>query len=83
MKTESHTRNFPFLESQTNEKALARFTAHIDEARELLALVNEHLEDHLGADTESVHWGHVGDAERLKQTLQEIAETFQLTTNSV
>lgn len=78
MKNVKHTTNSPATKTPDRENALHCFIANIDEAKALLALISEHLEDHMGADPEKVHWGHVGDASRIKLALREIAETHQL-----
>ena len=50
------------------------FLARIFEARELLDQLGEHIDDHLGIDPESLHWGHVGDAGRVVELLRQAAE---------
>lgn len=61
-----------------NDNALNAFTARIDNAKAILEAISSHLEDHLGVTPEEVNWAHAGDAHRMEQKLQEIADTFQL-----
>ena len=55
------------------------FIARIAEARELVERISKHLEDHLGVDPESLHWGHAGDAGRVVELLRQTAELCGLT----
>lgn len=42
-------------------------------ALEALEKIKAHLEDHLGAHPDEVHWGHVGSAGKAAEDLQELA----------
>ena len=54
------------------------FTGNLAEARDLVAMIQAHLDDHMGVDPEAVHWGHVGDAGRTVMALKEIAVACNL-----
>ena len=45
-----------------NEKALGAFMAKIAEAQTLLAELQAHVDDHMGASPEEINYGHVGSA---------------------
>ena len=57
---------------------LRAFTGNLAEARDLVAMIARHLDDHMGVDPEAVHWGHVGDAGRTVMALREIAVACNL-----
>jgi len=46
------------------------FIQSLNESRDLLKQLETLVDEHLGADPECIHWGHVGDAEHLKTQLQ-------------
>lgn len=55
----------------TNDKALDAFVAKISEAAVLARKVVAALDNHLDLDPDDIHWGHVGDAERILEVLRE------------
>ena len=55
-------------------QASQRFMDHLGAARLRLAEIETALDNHLNAESEHVHWGHVGDAEYLVQQLTEITD---------
>ena len=63
--------------------ALDTFIVKIDEAKRLLAALSAHVGDHLGADSENINWGHVGDVTSLAVKLEELASGFNLAVNDV
>jgi len=56
-----------------NEKALDQFVSKTQEARELLAMISVELDEHMGAHPDNIHWGHVGDANYVLESLRDIA----------
>lgn len=56
-----------------NEKALTAFMKEIDRAEEYMAIVKARLNDHLDAEPDKVHWGHVGDAHHVAEVMRDIA----------
>lgn len=54
------------------------FIRNINEARDLVAMIQAHLDEHMGVDPDAVHWGHVGDAGRTVVSLKEIAVACNL-----
>lgn len=52
--------------------ALHAFVGHVGRATELLAALQEHLDDHMGVSPDGVHWGHVGSACKAVQDLEEL-----------
>lgn len=54
--------------------ATIEFAGHIEAARIELDAIKQQLEDHLGVDPDSVHWGHVGDANLLRSELTAIVD---------
>lgn len=62
--------------TKNQDKATAQFAAHIAEARELLAKLTDHADNHMGVNPENLHWGHVGDAARLVAGLRDTATTL-------
>lgn len=56
------------------QNATAEFAGHIEAARIELDAIKQQLEDHLGVDPDSVHWGHVGDANLLRAELTAIVD---------
>ena len=61
-----------------NKKALQAFCTNVADARELVTLIARHLDDHMGMGPDEVNWAHVGDAGRIRESLKEIASTFNL-----
>jgi len=61
-----------------NEKALQAFCINIADARELVTLIGRHLDEHMEVGPDEVNWAHVGDAGRIRESLKEIAATFNL-----
>lgn len=62
-----------------NEKALDQFMASVMESRELVDRISADLENHLGVDPDHVHYGHVGDANHVLQSLRDIAQFLNRT----
>ena len=60
-----------------NEKALARFVQIVGEIRTALEAIQQFADDHFHAVPEEVHWGHVGDAGRTLEGLNEILATLR------
>lgn len=56
--------------------AISVFVATMEQCSEMLAEIEQAIEDHLGAppDEEQLNWAHVGDAQRLAGNLREILE---------
>lgn len=54
------------------------FISNLNEARDLVAMIQAHLDEHMGVDPEAVHWGHVGDAAHTAQLLREVAVACNL-----
>jgi hypothetical protein len=46
------------------------FVQSLNESKELLDRLQALVDDHLGADPDHIHWGHVEDVEHLKVQLQ-------------
>lgn len=57
-----------------NEKALMAFMTKIAEAKTLLDELQNYVDDHMEVSPDDVHWGHVGDAERLLQNVTAITD---------
>ena len=74
------TRNKPIktAEESNQEKALQAFVYHVARARELVSVIESHLDEHMGVDSEEVNWANVGDANRTHEALKEIATTLNL-----
>lgn len=53
----------------TNEQAQTAFTHSIENCRQLLEQLQAHVGNHLDCNPETVHFGHVGDAQRLEGLL--------------
>lgn len=60
-----------------NDEALQAFMTRISTARSLLSALEAHLDDHMGISPEDVTWANAGDAGRLVEKLEDIAEAFQ------
>jgi len=57
-----------------NEKALSTFMAKIAEAQTLLAELQAHVDDHMGASPEEINYGHVGSAGYMVEKLTELTD---------
>jgi len=57
-----------------NEKALGAFMAKIAEAQSLLAELQAHVDDHMGASPEEINYGHVGSAGYMVEKLTELTD---------
>ena len=57
-----------------NEKALGAFMAKIAEAQTLLAELQAHVDDHMGASPEEINYGHVGSAGYMVEKLTELTD---------
>jgi hypothetical protein len=55
-----------------HDKALECFMEAIADSNKLMAEIQAHLDDHMGANPEAVNWGNVGLAEWLRYHLIEI-----------
>ncbi len=53
------------------------FAAAVEEIREVTGKILEAADDHLGVDPDNVHWGHVGDANRILAALRETLAIIQ------
>ena len=60
------------MKTTTNEEALNRFVGIVGEIRTALDAISEATDDHFDVLPSEVHWGHVGDAARTLEGLQEI-----------
>ena len=58
---------------QTNDKALAAFVAAKAEIDRLLADLAALSAEHFNASPDAVTWGHVGNANHIRDRLREIA----------
>ena len=63
---------------EMNRAAVDAFIYEVGNARELVTLLRRFLDEHMDLVPEDVHWGHVGDAGRIRTALQELATTFNL-----
>jgi len=57
-----------------NEKALGAFMAKIAEAQTLLAELQAHVDDHMGASPDEINYGHVGSAGYMVEKLTELTD---------
>ena len=57
-----------------NEKALGAFMAKIAEAQSLLAELQAHVDDHMGASPEEINYGHVGSVGYMVEKLAELTD---------
>ena len=57
---------------KTNEQALERFVAIVDEIRTTLEALQEANDEHYDLAPEEIHWGRVGDVTRTLAGLKEI-----------
>ena len=57
-----------------NEKALGAFMAKIAVAHTLLAELQAHVDDHMGASPEEINYGHVGSAGYMVEKLTELTD---------
>ena len=62
----------------SKDQARDAFIERLGSARELLAMLTRHVEDHMGVDPDELHWGHVGDAGHLVELLKEAAHGCNL-----
>lgn len=56
----------------TNEQALERFLATVGEIRTTLEAIQAATDDHFDLTPDEIHWGHVGDAARVRDALAEV-----------
>jgi hypothetical protein len=63
--------------SSLNE-ARDAFIFHIGDARELVAMLARHLDDHMSVAPDEVNWANVGDAARLVEVLKQAARGCNL-----
>lgn len=61
---------------RTNDEALTAYITAQQEARGLLAAITRYLDAHQNDLTpEQVHWGHVGDMQRLVEALSALGDS--------
>jgi len=60
------------------EQARDAFLHNIGSARELVALLARHLDDHMGVAPDEVNWANAGDAGHLVELLKEAARGCNL-----
>ena len=77
MKTQS-TPTAKATRRTSEDQAREAFIERLGSARELLAMLARHVDDHLGVAPDELHWGHVGDAGRLVEVLKEAARGCNL-----
>ena len=58
--------------------AIDAFISHVRESEELLSLIEQHLDDHMEKNPDTLTWAGAGDAARMREMLAEIVETFNL-----
>jgi len=58
--------------------ATESFCAELHRARDLCAKLSEYLDDHMGAEPDSINWGNLGDAARITKLLAEIVDDFAI-----
>lgn len=54
---------------KTQQTAIEKYMSLHAEIVEKLAALQEIAEDHFGDDSDSINWGHVGNLERIRDTL--------------
>ncbi len=62
------------MATQTGEDAASRLDTHIEEIEDALTEIRKHARGFLRVERDQVHWGHVGDAARLRSDLIDILE---------
>ena len=62
--------------TKSQAEAAAKFAANVAAAQELLAKLQAHMDNHMGADPEGLHWGDVGDSAHMLAGLRNLATTF-------
>ena len=62
----------------TKEEAREAFLHNIGSARELVAMLARHLDDHLGIAPDEVNWANAGDAAHLVEVLKQAARGCNL-----
>lgn len=62
----------------TKDEARAAFIHHIGSARELVAMLARHLDDHMGVAPDEVNWANAGDASHLVEILKQAARGCNL-----
>lgn len=56
-----------------NKQAVDAFMAKTESAQMLLKQIQVELDDHMNVDPDHLHWGHVGDATHVLESLRDIA----------
>lgn len=51
------------------------YIAHLARIQQQLAQLQTLVDDHFNVDPDDVHWGHVGDLQRIENALDEILES--------
>ncbi len=54
----------------------AAYAARTTQIHAKLARLQQLADDHFGHDPDAVHWGHVGDLERVEQALDDLLAIF-------
>ena len=62
----------------TKDDARDAFIHNIGSARELVAMLARHLDDHMGVAPDEVNWANAGDAAHLVEVLKEAARGCNL-----
>ena len=62
----------------TKDEARAAFLNNIGNARELVAMLARHLDDHMGVAPDEVNWANAGDAAHLVEVLMQAARGCNL-----
>ena len=60
--------------TRTNDKALAAFMARKAEIDTMLARLQALSDEHFEANSDEIHWGHVGDLADMSKNLREICD---------
>jgi hypothetical protein len=62
----------------TKDEARDAFLNNIGSARELVAMLARHLDDHMGVAPDEVNWANAGDAAHLVEVLNQAARGCNL-----
>lgn len=57
-----------------NDKAIAAWMKHKAKIDEALARLTEHSAEMFHTDPDELHWGHVGDLQRIEELLTRITD---------
>ena len=64
-------------QTKSRERALGEFMARVTKIGAALETIQAANDEHYGLTPEEIHWGHVGDAGRVLQGLEEIIAAMQ------